>query len=659
MSRRIKLYLSAAGIIILPFLATHFFVPNKQFESNAEQFEFAQTYQEGVPACEAYAELLKADSLNSSYQFAFAKEWYNADKKERQFMQFRLRKQDAFPPDRDARWRNSSDAQRRNHGLFGRAALYIYFIRALDTKFFLDSISDDNFPGKNLLLGMAALDIEAFDTAEKYFQQEVVNDEFKQIALEELYQIYLRHGSYDKISDLLNEPLLNGIISPTLERYIYFWRGDYLKYFITIPKHMYSGASWMVLIGAVLVVLMWLYYMAQLNKLVNITVSLVVTCFFLACVADVPCLMLYDLYTALGFGFEGSFINDLTYSIFCIGLIEELTKLLPILLLLKIKPNWFNKPMDYIFAAMACALAFSFTENIMYFSKHGLEIISTRAIVCVLGHMICSCIAVYGFVVAKFNNKKGGLVLTLIKYFLLACVLHGVYDFGLIYSESGALWFISVFAELAGLYYWGSILNNSLNNSGAYANQKLLNLERLNVSLVALFCGFFFIEYFVYSIVFGPSQSIFVVEKAAFSGLYIIPFLAFRLSRIDLSPSGWDSLVGSDNITFDLTEILDHPFSLHALKNVGTIATMLPCNGIITERITIKNDRNWFLFVPDAGSKHPNRLLLKLKDDQYTYDTKDVVVYVRQVKQVTVFNEGPLPLNIFPFVDWGVLNKLD
>ena len=138
MKRKIKLYLFTGCLVLLPFLATHFFVPNKEFNSTKEKFEFTQAYLSGVTACQSYAEILFIDSLNGPCQFAFIKEWIDADRKDRQYMEFNLLRENKFPIEKDLSWRKSKNLIYRNHGLFGRAVLDYYTDRSVDTKLFLD-----------------------------------------------------------------------------------------------------------------------------------------------------------------------------------------------------------------------------------------------------------------------------------------------------------------------------------------------------------------------------------------------------------------------------------------------------------------------------------------------------------------------------------------
>ncbi len=126
------------------------------------------------------------------------------------------------------------------------------------------------------------------------------------------------------------------------------------------------------------------------------------------------------------FNFElnGEFVNDSFYSVFKVGVVEEFAKLVPFLILLAFFRKQLNEPIDYLAFICISALGFSAAENVMYFQKHGPDIITGRAILSTVGHMFDTALIGYGIMRYHFYSKKYG-VFRLLAFFFLAALSHG------------------------------------------------------------------------------------------------------------------------------------------------------------------------------------------------------------------------------------------
>ena len=70
-------------------------------------------------------------------------------------------------------------------------------------------------------------------------------------------------------------------------------------------------------------------------------------------------------YEPFGISENGNPLNDLLFSIFCIGAIEEFSKLVPFLLILVFNRKLLNEPIDYVAFISVSALGFSAAENVL------------------------------------------------------------------------------------------------------------------------------------------------------------------------------------------------------------------------------------------------------------------------------------------------------
>ena len=149
-------------LIVVPLLGliisvAHYFAQPPVFDAKEEVLNFAEKKQDEKSACLSYIELLKIDSTNSKYQFLLAKEWSDIDTKELNFFKFELKKRGDSPLELYNRLSQNNNPKIRNSGLFANACLLYFKDNLLAAKKHLDSISNDNHIGLNLLNGFELL----------------------------------------------------------------------------------------------------------------------------------------------------------------------------------------------------------------------------------------------------------------------------------------------------------------------------------------------------------------------------------------------------------------------------------------------------------------------------------------------------------------------
>ncbi len=133
---------------------------------------------------------------------------------------------------------------------------------------------------------------------------------------------------------------------------------------------------------------------------------------------------------------ESSWAGLLTYSILAIGGIEESAKLLPFLIVV-LRFRAFDEPVDGIIYAAFIALGFASVENILYLQYvTGLEMIG-RGFASPLVHIMFASIWAYYIGLAFLKQQK--LASVVLKYLVLAAVVHGIYDFVVIALPLSAL----------------------------------------------------------------------------------------------------------------------------------------------------------------------------------------------------------------------------
>ena len=159
-------------------------------------------------------------------------------------------------------------------------------------------------------------------------------------------------------------------------------------------------------------------------------IKLLLVSFILGVFSVVPTLLLSRLGTYF-FGFEPTSSNLIFSFISCvvgIGLVEEFSKLI-FVRYYAYKKDDFNEPFDGIVYCVMVSMGFATLENILYVSASGASTGWLRMFTAVPMH------AVFAIVMGYYMGvqKSFGTSAAVLKGLLLASLLHGIYDFVLMY----------------------------------------------------------------------------------------------------------------------------------------------------------------------------------------------------------------------------------
>lgn len=284
---------------------------------------------------------------------------------------------------------------------------------------------------------------------------------------------------------------------------------------------------------SLLISMVWLLYIIKLdifNKEKKRHILLVFFfAVFLTLLTDFP----YQFIHSLGFQNSPNAISSFMYSVFGIGFIEETIKLIPVLLMLKFTKA-IDEPYDYILYASASALGFAFVENAMYLKSFGLEIMSGRALYATVAHMAFSSILVYGLFLNKFKITKVNPVLVFLGFYLLAIFSHGFYDFWLINKSVSNFSGISTIFLLVSIHIWFSVINNTINSSNFYIQNKKINNDRLKIYLIFSLLSIFMLSYVYVAFKMNSEEANNFFLESVFVYGYVIFYITATLSRYNL-----------------------------------------------------------------------------------------------------------------------------
>ncbi len=434
--------------------------------------------------------------------------------------------------------RTSEDHQLKDIGIYGSGLIFNYLDNYKAALFAFLEIKNKSQKYLNNSIGMAYLYLDDEEKAVQFFKKEIQYDGNLDGAYHNLSSLLLRTGQYDKLEQLLNDENAKKHIPFGVQKSFYFRNGNYLKYNLLLLKVMVSHINLIGFLGAFLILCIWVIYIKKLDiynpenwKHITLALGLgMLFSFGTDALSDINEIV-------FGLKLNGNIINDFVYAVVGIGVVEELVKIIPLLLLIRFTKA-INESYDYILYASLSALGFAFIENLLYFNEYQLNIISGRAIITSIAHMFMSSIVAYGFILNKYRYNSHS-VWRLLLFFALASFGHGFYDFWLINEKVGMLSMLSVLFFLSSVFMWNSLKNNALNNSEFYNESKHLDHKKLSVYLVYCLSGVILFEYLALSIKFGPSIGNDTIISSVFSGGYLIVFIAVSLGRMNLEKDKW------------------------------------------------------------------------------------------------------------------------
>jgi len=165
-------------------------------------------------------------------------------------------------------------------------------------------------------------------------------------------------------------------------------------------------------------------------------IGLLMKCFFGGFLSIIITLIIVRFTTPFGAGFSSPFARSFFDAFFQAAFPEEISKLM-ILYWIVWKHKDFDQHFDGIIYAVFVSMGFALIENLLYVYEGGLSVALTRAVLAVPGHGFFGVAMGYYFSLAKFHNgpKKTEF---LAKCLLVPAILHGLYDFALMYAGNSA-----------------------------------------------------------------------------------------------------------------------------------------------------------------------------------------------------------------------------
>jgi RsiW-degrading membrane proteinase PrsW (M82 family) len=197
------------------------------------------------------------------------------------------------------------------------------------------------------------------------------------------------------------------------------------------------------LLSAILPVAIFLYFIYRKDTSKE-PWQLLLKCLGFGMLGSIPAIII-ELILGVGNIFSSAFLSSFYEAFIEAALTEETIKFLILYWLIRKNKN-FDQHYDGIVYAVFVSLGFALVENIMYVLQDGYATAITRAVLSVPGHGLFGVIMGYFFALAKFSDtekRKKYMCLSL----LIPIILHGIYDFFLMYTTENSA--ISLFLVVA------------------------------------------------------------------------------------------------------------------------------------------------------------------------------------------------------------------
>lgn len=551
----------------------------------------------------------------------------------------------------------SSDPAAQDAGHFGLGMLQFGRLNANRSYYQLLQVHNDTLANVNLLKALVSYHVVGPQKAVEYLRKEISVGGNLEEAYSWLGRIYEEQGRTRNLVELVKEAPSEAYFPIQTVRYAHYISNDFGAYFLSLFRYLWRKMDVVGLIGAFLIMLVWVLYLVKIDYYEKERWHHIVLTLLAGAVFALPTFLLTDvLRLSFGYDFTGDAVGDFIYTVVGIGMVEEGVKIIPFLFIL-LFTNLLDEPIDYIIYASLSALGFAFTENLLYLQEADLNVIHGRALLAVVSHMFDSSIVAYGLILARFRYHRHPLPYFLVA-FLLASIAHGFYDYWLIQNFSSSYVVITIVFWTMSLFVFSSIINNALNNSPFYSKEVQIDTGRLMSYLFASLTGIFLFEYIVLSFIYGPSYGNQTLRESFLSGGFLLVFLSFNLSNIQIRRNRWLPIRFFTAHIPEPESLEGRHVRLWGLHEKSLLPNRADLHGVLVEQLEFGEDNRWHVL----QLKEPLLIREKLEDkvllrpiqaDQHLTLEKPQKVFVLVPKEDAAIEQNEPLRSQFSFLEIG------
>jgi len=432
----------------------------------------------------------------------------------------------------------NSDSTVKNAGRFGLALIYKQseqYELSLDQ---FQKITNTDKPYFNCELGWAQAHLGYLSDAINSFEKELSYKNGNQSsAYKGLAELFFATRNYDGIHNLMSEPIFVQNCPAYVLRNEYFLNGPFLTYCLNV---LTIDGTWDLIVAAILIALLWGYYYTRFKLFEQKDYLLYVAVFLISFIVTPFCAIPYDvLHNVFHIYDDGDFASRVLYYILGVGLIEECTKALPVLICLFVFSKRIKEPVDYLIIATISALGFATMENMMYFDRYfgnqNYDVIHTRGIISVIMHIFCSTVIWFGFIQTKLLKNAKYVIIC----FVVSISVHGLYDVALNGNTWAEFYILPFVMVIFCFFALKMFYNSALNHSPFFDTRIEYASGEHSLILVASLGMIFIFEFVLDAIRFGAPHANDSMLSSLLIYTVIVIFYSSNFARIVLSKNHW------------------------------------------------------------------------------------------------------------------------
>jgi len=386
---------------------------------------------------------------------------------------------------------------------------------------------------------------KAIVTATALFKKEISNNGNIEGAFSNLFALLFGQERWKDIINLLHADGRALQYCPDeIERLAYFHEQDLFGYIVSCFHRFTNTTNRFGFIAAFLILLAWLYYLRKVDVFQSERWKYIIsTCLIGMCAAFLV-FPITDLFkNMIGYEGVGKDAYGLFYCIFGIGVVEEVVKIIPLLLGILLTKE-IEEPIDFIIYASVSALGFAFIENLEYFDLNHLNIIHGRAMLTAFIHVFCSSIIAYYLILGKYRGKN--LYRMFFAGLLLAALVHGCFDYLVINDDITIYRILVILLSLMCVVQFRLFISNALSISPRYDDQRTFDTHGIKLHLSYYLTGILLLEYLFVSYHVGAASANVDLRDAVVSGSFLIFWLSNQLGNVTLQKDQW--LIGTSSV---------------------------------------------------------------------------------------------------------------
>lgn len=315
-------------------------------------------------------------------------------------------------------------------------------------------------------LGMSYLALGDKGRAEDALRAEVLLGGGVQAAVAGLEKIYSLRRDNGALHALLADPVTAPFASTAARRAVALADGDILTYVRLVVVSPWQRLDAGAALAAAIICLMWFIYLWRIDVFEQQSPRVMLACLGMGATGALSVGPLTDLLAMIyPLPLGGSRLSDFGHSLLYIGLLEEVAKFVPVLLVARLTQE-IDEPVDFMIYGGLAGLGFATLENGLYFTGYGLGIVVTRFLLSTVLHMAMTGIACAGWAYARHTRwrKPGQTALLGAGGLALAVAAHGIFDY-LIIARLELFASLSILVALALAVTYGLLIRAFLDIS--------------------------------------------------------------------------------------------------------------------------------------------------------------------------------------------------